>query len=225
MEGVQGGNVLHGAMMGLLSAGSGEGMAAWGGNLKAGAKIAVQAVIGGTLSELGGGNFANGAVTAAFSFMFNHTLHRRYSHKKMEEIISRIYDEYKKSMEKYDVRDLFRVIGGELSAMADYPNLHDCATRLSYALNKAGIKISYQKGVTFKGKNGENYIIKASKMFDYLKKYFGNPTVIMNGVSDRIHTAIFYQTGFKNVSGHVDVIYNNEVGKAIYENMKTYYFF
>ena len=75
MAGVQGGNVLHGAMMGLLSAGSGEGMAAWGGNLKAGAQIAVQAVIGGTISELGGGNFANGAVTAAFAFMFNHLKH------------------------------------------------------------------------------------------------------------------------------------------------------
>ena len=86
MEGVQGGNVLHGAMMGLLSAGSGEGMMALGGSLKTGMKVALQSVIGGTLSELGGGNFANGAITAAFSFLFNHTLHER---KKIREITYR----------------------------------------------------------------------------------------------------------------------------------------
>lgn len=30
------------------------------------------AVVGGTVSELGGGNFANGAITASFGYMFNH---------------------------------------------------------------------------------------------------------------------------------------------------------
>ncbi len=48
---------------------------ALGGSLKTGAKLAVQSVIGGTLSELGGGNFANSAITAAFSFMFNDVMH------------------------------------------------------------------------------------------------------------------------------------------------------
>ena len=222
---VQGGNVLHGAMMGLLSAGSGEGMMALGGSLKTGMKVALQSVIGGTLSELGGGNFANGAITAAFSFLFNHTLHRRFSHSKMEEIISQVYSEYRKSMEKYDVRDLFRAIGGELSVMADYPALHDCAMRLSYALNQAGFKIPSQKGVTFKGKNGDNYIIKASEMSKYLRKCFGEPTVLITtGIND-IKTALYFQTGFKNVSGHVDVIYNGNVGKKMYPNMKTYFWY
>ena len=77
MEGVQGGNILHGAVVGLISAGNGELMAAYGGSLKAGGQLAVQCVVGGTISELGGGNFANGAITAAFSFMFNHTMHER----------------------------------------------------------------------------------------------------------------------------------------------------
>ena len=77
----RGGNVLHGAMMGLLSVGSGEGLMAWGGSLKTGAKIAVQSVVGGTLSELGGGNFANGAITAAFSFVHSHPMHARQMRK------------------------------------------------------------------------------------------------------------------------------------------------
>ncbi len=77
----RGGNVLHGAMMGLLSAGSGEGLMALGGSLKTGAKLAVQSVIGGTLSELGGGNFANGAITAAFSSVHSHPMHARQMRK------------------------------------------------------------------------------------------------------------------------------------------------
>ena len=78
-EGVQGGNILHGAVVGLVPAAGGELMAAYGGSLKAGGQLAVQCVVGGTISELGGGNFANGAVTAAFSFMFNHLIHYKRS--------------------------------------------------------------------------------------------------------------------------------------------------
>lgn len=74
---VQGGNILHGAVVGLISAGNGELMAAYGGSLKAGGQLAVQCVVGGTISELGGGNFANGAITVAFSFMFNHVAHQK----------------------------------------------------------------------------------------------------------------------------------------------------
>ena len=61
--------------------GSGEGLMAWGGSLKTGAKLAVQSVIGGTLSELGGGNFANGAITAAFSSVHSHPMHARQMRK------------------------------------------------------------------------------------------------------------------------------------------------
>jgi hypothetical protein len=38
---------------------------------KGGAGLVVSAAVGGTAAALGGGNFANGAVTAAFGYMFN----------------------------------------------------------------------------------------------------------------------------------------------------------
>jgi len=38
-------------------------------------KVAMSAIVGGTASELGGGKFANGAVTAAFVMMYNHMAH------------------------------------------------------------------------------------------------------------------------------------------------------
>jgi len=41
-------------------------------NRSASAQIAMSAVIGGTVEKLGGGKFANGAVTGAYVMMFNH---------------------------------------------------------------------------------------------------------------------------------------------------------
>jgi hypothetical protein len=40
-----------------------------------GTKVAMSAVIGGTAEKLGGGKFANGAVTGAYVMMFNHLMH------------------------------------------------------------------------------------------------------------------------------------------------------
>jgi hypothetical protein len=42
------------------------------GNMSLGAKVTLSAVIGGTAEKLGGGKFANGAVTGAYVMMFNH---------------------------------------------------------------------------------------------------------------------------------------------------------
>ena len=40
--------------------------------------IACEAALGGVVSELGGGKFANGAMTAAFQMMYNHMSHTGY---------------------------------------------------------------------------------------------------------------------------------------------------
>jgi hypothetical protein len=44
------------------------------GNMSLGAKVTMSAVIGGTAEKLGGGKFANGAVTGAYVMMFNHLM-------------------------------------------------------------------------------------------------------------------------------------------------------
>lgn len=41
------------------------------------ARVSVAATVGGTVSKLSGGSFGNGAVTGAFSRLFNHELHRK----------------------------------------------------------------------------------------------------------------------------------------------------
>lgn len=64
---------------GALSAGFAEGI---GGNLNfesAAANLITHTVIGGTASALGGGKFANGGITAAFGYMFNHVAHNGFT--------------------------------------------------------------------------------------------------------------------------------------------------
>ena len=76
----QGGDILHGALMGLTCFAAGEGGGWLGGKIKMGwgGQLTVVSVLGGTVAELGGGNFANGAMTAAFAFLFNHLGHTIY---------------------------------------------------------------------------------------------------------------------------------------------------
>lgn len=72
LEGVRGGNMKHGLLAGATSTlGSAVVVDNWS---KVG-KIAANAIISGTATELGGGKFANGAITGAFHMMFNDLMH------------------------------------------------------------------------------------------------------------------------------------------------------
>jgi hypothetical protein len=72
MRFAQGGKFEHGFMSGFVSSLGGSFMQANAPNMSTGAQVAMSAVIGGTAEKLGGGKFANGAVTGAYVMMFNH---------------------------------------------------------------------------------------------------------------------------------------------------------
>lgn len=72
-EGAQGGNMFHGAIMGALSTGGNTYIK--GLKVSDGIKILASSVLGGSVSEIGGGKFANGAITSAFHMMFNDLRH------------------------------------------------------------------------------------------------------------------------------------------------------
>jgi hypothetical protein len=57
-----------------ISSLGGSAMQSYGGNMTFTEKTALVAVIGGTAEALGGGKFANGAVTGAFVMAFNHLM-------------------------------------------------------------------------------------------------------------------------------------------------------
>ena len=68
----QGGKFQHGFFAGAFSAGSEKFTSK--NNSKAG-KVLASSVVGGTASVLGGGKFANGAVTGAYVMLFNYMMH------------------------------------------------------------------------------------------------------------------------------------------------------
>jgi hypothetical protein len=72
MRFAQGGKFEHGFLSGFVSSLGGSFMQSNDGNMSLGAKVTMSAVIGGTAEKLGGGKFANGAVTGAYVMMFNH---------------------------------------------------------------------------------------------------------------------------------------------------------
>ena len=76
VEGIQGGHFEHGLLLGLTSSAGGELISRYGSNLPYAGQIAANATLGGLVSELGGGKFANGAMTAAYTMMFNDLMHQ-----------------------------------------------------------------------------------------------------------------------------------------------------
>lgn len=88
LEGVKGGNMAHGMLMGLVKCGSSDYVSSLGNKMGAiidAYKVSVVALSSGLVSEISGGNFANGAVTGAFAYLFNAKLHewendRRLNH-------------------------------------------------------------------------------------------------------------------------------------------------
>lgn len=73
LNGITGGNMAHGFFTGALSS-VGNGFI----NEKMdglGYKVAASAVLGGTIEEIGGGKFANGAITGAYGMLFNEIMH------------------------------------------------------------------------------------------------------------------------------------------------------
>ena len=76
MEGLQGGNMLHGFMMGATSSLGGSIINKSIGYSCSLEKCISSALLGGVISEIGGGKFANGAITSAFSYLFNDKMHK-----------------------------------------------------------------------------------------------------------------------------------------------------
>lgn len=86
LEGIQGGNMFHGFMMGAVSGAGGHYIDKYANSLGKAGEIAANAALSGTVSEIGGGKFANGAITGAYSIMFNDMMHRR-TKQEMKKII------------------------------------------------------------------------------------------------------------------------------------------
>ena len=81
----------------------GELLSCYGGSLSYAEQVVANAVLGGVVSELGGGKFANGAMTAAYTMMFNDLAHIGPTYKQLEKIMKI----YKACKSLYDTPEAF----------------------------------------------------------------------------------------------------------------------
>ena len=78
------------------------------------ARTTIASVIGGTAAELGGGKFANGAVSGAFVHMFNAEA-KYLSKKELDYSATRALGEEKQRIDKLDVDSFNRQMGTSIS--------------------------------------------------------------------------------------------------------------
>ena len=204
MEALQGGHWEHGLMTGLVSAGGGELLSGYGSQRSDAQMLAGTAILGGVVSEIGGGKFANGAMTAAFQMMYNHFSHQGPTFKQLRKIDAI----YRKSLEDYPTpQEFYRSVG-----LPEYDN--GCAARLSYALNESDTKtIPYIKGQTRMGSDGKNYFMFAKDMRKWFHKIWGFPRVYKCNPLISLKNGIVAQYGFgSDVTGHVEYFYKGHDG-------------
>lgn len=232
LEGVQGGNVFHGFMTGAINYAGNSSITKFGDGMGKVGMIASSAVLGGTVSEIGGGKFANGAITSAYSMIFNDMMHH-FSDAKLK----KIYDAYISGSTKtingikswMSAKELCLNIGGELTEVAKGIE-NSCALRLSIALNDAGFAISSNAPGAKLGGDGRYYIISAKNMQTYLSNY----KIITVGQGNRVKNGLVYQYPndswrLQGITGHVDVVYRRrwasiylrDVIGAPYNNFRT----
>ena len=77
MEGIRGGHVEHGMLVGFTSSVGGYYINRYGSQLGTAGKVAANAALSGVVAEIGGGKFASGAMTGAFIMMYNELQHQR----------------------------------------------------------------------------------------------------------------------------------------------------
>jgi hypothetical protein len=134
------------------------------------ARLGASMLVGGGGAALAGGDFMKGATVAGIGFLTNQLMHER---PKFEELL-KAFEEVNKRGEY-----VYSDIGGEpLAIMNSSGNTNACALRISYALNKSGIKIPNRNG-TFKGADGKYYFLSAEKLLNWMTVRFGKPDLTL----------------------------------------------
>jgi RHS repeat-associated protein len=83
-------------------------------------------------------------------------------------------------------KELIKKIGGDVLKFFeqfDESTWNGCALKVSYMLNKAGHKIP-KSNITYSDEDGNNYILGAKPLFNYLKKTYGGPYVSLTPQND-----------------------------------------
>jgi hypothetical protein len=137
----------------------------------------LSAAVGGTAAELGGGKFANGAVTAAFLRLYND---ERFANRpNWTKVIEHLDG-------NSDLDKLCKDIAGEVQW--DHEHNPDykwtCSLRVCEALNDAGYTIDAGliRGMEIsRGADGNVYIWRDQDLIQYLQRKYGPADFLLNG--------------------------------------------
>lgn len=209
MEALQGGHFEHGLYVGMVSAGGNELISGYANHMTDVGTIATSAVLGGVVSEIGGGKFANGAMTSAFQMMYNFYMHRGPNYKQL----AAIDEVYRQSLSDYATpQEFYRSLG-----LPEYAN--GCAARMCYALQESGVlMIPEVNGQTLKGNDGRNYFMFAKDLRNYFYKKWGIPRVYdyVKNPNLNLQNGVVSQSCFRGTTtGHVEYFYKGHDGHWI----------
>jgi RHS repeat-associated protein len=216
LEGVQGGNVYHGFMMGAVSSAGGHFIDKYANSMGKLGEITANAVLSGTVDEIGGGKFANGAVTGAFAIMFNDMMHILGNQDEIQKSQFEFSGPVEKPLEpvypEFAIilagRTLFNgILGSILVSNEQYSSIQDLISRMTYRGKlKRGIIQGSIKSHNMK-KVFRNLASKHKVRINYDKN--GNAYFYANGYRVSMHNST------KGAGQTLDINYNR--GLQIYK--------
>jgi hypothetical protein len=77
---------------------------------------------------------------------------------------------------------VYSLVGDETLTAYNRDPIHyqnACALRVSRALNYSGVNIPQITGQTYKGSDNKNYFLSSAKLFNFMKKTFGNGNIVL----------------------------------------------
>lgn len=136
---------------------------------------------------------------------------KRPSLSKSKKAFKQVYDDLDKS-----VSSVGKFIGGKIDyninkltpAQGQFQNA--CAIRMSYVLNKTGVKIPFKVGKTVSGGQGQWYLYKVRDLITFLNDTFGKPDKIIhmptiNKVASFKGIIIFEVDEWSDATGHATI--------------------
>lgn len=190
MEAVQGGNFFHGFMVGGVTAAGGSYLNKYCDVLGKVGKITANAVVGGTASEIGGGKFANGAITGAFSMMFNEMMH---SYRKIRTITFKMLGQVPYDMKPATMANICLDLKVSIVEI-HYPDGNVSIDGIGVMADIDGVTLSPGMEMTINADND-------SKSFYFSKQYSG-PSLTQKGYHyfGEVHTGNLNLSKYQSVS-------------------------
>ena len=186
-------------------------------------RVAVSAALGGTAEKLGGGKFANGAVTEAYVVMFNDLWHE-FQQKRIEKIyMETMYEKHKQQKTNWCAFVIAQTVGDRYGpngwVQAEYANSYYGEHGIPYNSNEPTGVIDYME---------QNFDYDLNKnlgdpySFDALKAGIETNTPIVAGLKGQTVGHAILITGVSTLNGYNEVIYFDPGQSAPYSSSMSY---